>query len=249
MDRSCLISTLSNLLPASLAEELVDAFLELRQDVITATLGRSAPGKFAESFVQTLQYVGRGSFDSNPSVDEELRLAEVNLPGVDDGLRICAARVARAMYTLRNKRNIAHKGAVDPNVYDLRFLLAGAQWIMAELVRSASGLTMEEAGALIEGLSAPAGSMVEDFGGRRLVHGKLSVREEVLVLMHSFHPEPLTPAQISAHLDRRSPRTIRAVIREEWLNKLFQGDSTLGYRLTSHGVKEAVEVMLRAANS
>ena len=51
------------------------------------------------------------------------------------------------MYTLRNKRNIAHANEVDPNTVDLSLGHQSAGWILAELIRNAAGITMEEAGA------------------------------------------------------------------------------------------------------
>jgi hypothetical protein len=57
--------------------------------------------------------------DQKPNVDEYLnRKAELESKLPED-LRICAARIARAMYTLRNKRNVAHKGQMDPNTIDI----------------------------------------------------------------------------------------------------------------------------------
>ena len=48
------------------------------------------------------------------------------------------------MYTLRNKRNIAHKNDVDTNTHDLAFAHQGAAWITAELLRHATGVSMQE---------------------------------------------------------------------------------------------------------
>ena len=90
---------------------------------------------------------------------------------LDDDLRIAMARVARSMYTLRNKQNIAHKGVVDPDVGDLRYLLAGAQWVMSEFVRRACNLSMQEATRLVDTVQTPIGAAFEDFGTHKLVLG------------------------------------------------------------------------------
>ena len=79
MDRNRLVSALGGALPTELAEDLVDAFLEIRRDVATGTLGRTSPGKFVESFVQILQQLSRGSYEPKPKVDECLRNAESNM--------------------------------------------------------------------------------------------------------------------------------------------------------------------------
>lgn len=104
MERERLIGVLSGDLPEELARDLVDSFLALRQDLATKTYGRAAPGKFVETFVQVLQYLGDGSCENHPKVEAFLAGRVEQDTALDDGLRICGARVGRAMYALRNKR-------------------------------------------------------------------------------------------------------------------------------------------------
>ena len=155
MDEARLVQALSGLLGQTLAQELAADFVKLRQDCATATLERASPGKFVEAFVQCLQYVATGKYEAKPDVDAYLSKKAENETCLPEGLRICAARVARSIYTLRNKRNIAHKNPVDPNTFDLALVHQGAAWIMAEFLRNASGVSMQEAGALIELIQAP----------------------------------------------------------------------------------------------
>lgn len=119
MDRASLVAALASLLPKALAEDLVDSFIEIRQDIATRMLGRSAPSKFVETVVQSLQQLEAGSYDQHPPVDAYLKALESKATSLDDDLRLAAARVARSMYTLRKKRNIVHKRTVDPNRADL----------------------------------------------------------------------------------------------------------------------------------
>jgi hypothetical protein len=85
------------------------------------------------------------------------------------------------MYSLRSKRSIVHKGSLDPNRYDLRLLFAGAQWVMAELISSVNGVSMDEAGRLVEQVQVPVDGMVEVLHGKRVVHGVMTMREEILL--------------------------------------------------------------------
>lgn len=160
-----------------------------------------------------------------------------------DGLRVCAARIGRAMYALRNKRNILHKGDVDPNSYDLRFLYHASQWVMAELIRSVSRLSMEECGRPVEFVQAPAGGLVEDFGDRRLVLEAMPTKEELLVLLHTHYPEAVATKQIVLSLDRRSEKTVRNALRTLWASKLVEGSGRTGYRLTKRGFDAAVRIV------
>ncbi len=226
---------------SKLAAELAGDFIKVRQDHATGTLERASPGKFVETFVQCLQQVATGKFDEKPDVDAFLNQKLESLSALSDGLRLCAGRIARAIYTLRNKRNIAHKNPVDPNTFDLAFIHQGAAWIMAELLRNATGVTMQEAGVLIEQVQTPVGTLVEEIDGTHLVHGDLSVRGELLVLLHSRHPVPVRTDNLTRSMSNRSPGTIKNRLGELKVSKLVHGDHKGGFRLTRVGYEAALQ--------
>ena len=192
-----------------------------------------------ETFVQCLQYMNTGAYDAKLSVDKYLA-NEVENTSLPDGLRICAARVARSMYTFRNKRNIAHKNDIDTNTHDLLFMHQSASWIMAELLRHATGVSMQEAGALVELLQAPVGALVEEIDGTRLVHADVSVRVELLILLHSYYPDPVPVETVIKGLSRRSAGSVRNRLRDLHTQKLAHGDTKSGYRLTGAGHAAAI---------
>jgi hypothetical protein len=246
MKRRRLEGALATTIPADLAVELVSDFLQIRQDYATKTLGRAAPGKFVETLVQCLQHMARGAHEQNPKVDNFLDKQVESETALPDGLRVCAARVARSIYTLRNKRNIAHKNGVDPNTFDLAFIHQAAAWIMAELIRNATGITMQEAGTLIELVQAPVGTLVEEIDGTRLVHANVSIRGELLILLHSHHPERVAVADILASMKARSAGSVRNDLTKLRYEKLVHGDGKTGYRLTRTGHDAAVEEIGRS---
>jgi len=209
------------------------------------TFERASLGKFVETFVQCLQYLATGSFDEKPDVDGYLSKHAENTQ-LSEGLRICAARLARFIYTLRNKRNIAHKNPVDPNRFDLALAHEGAAWIMAELLRDATKVSMEEAGALIELVQTPVGTLVEEIEGVRLIHADTSVRGEVLILLHSHYPERVAVDSILATMRSRSAGSVRNRLSELRTEKLIFGEGAGGYRLTQAGYDAAVKAIKEA---
>jgi hypothetical protein len=243
LDRDGLVALLATRLPARIAAGLVDEFTQVRVDVLTGTLGRSSAGKFVETTVRALQYLDTGAHEKKPDVDGYLRKLDSVPSTLDDGLRICASRVARSAYTLRNKRSIAHSGEVDPNAYDLAYLLHATQWVLAELVRVVAGSSMKDAGELVAAIVAPVGGLVDDLGGRKVVLGRLSARDEVLVLMHHEHPAAVPVTDILAAMRRRDETTVRKAVRQLWRDKLIEGDNAPGYQLTSSGYAEATAVI------
>lgn len=243
MDRSAIIAALAKSLPVDLCEDLVRDYLQIRHDVTTRTLGRSAPGKFVETVVQCLQHLDAGRHDKKPDVDRFLIGLESRSANLRDDLRICANRIARAMYSLRSKRNIVHKGEVDPNSFDLRFLFSGAQWILAELVRLSAGISMEAAGKVIDLINAPIGALVEEVAGRRIVHADVSAPNEIVILLQSHYPEPLPLSAIVHSLNRRNAKAVGNAARELYSRKLIEGDGKTGYVLTRAGLDRAVSIV------
>jgi hypothetical protein len=197
-----------------------------------------------ETFVQCLQWIATGTYEVKADVDAYLKKVENEMP-LPEGLRLCAPRIARSIYTLRNKRNIAHKNEIDPNTADLAYIHQGAAWIMAELIRSASGVTMEEAGALIELVQMPVGALVEEIDGTRLVHADLSIPGEILILLHSHYPARVPVADILSSMSARSTGGVRNQLGRLRTEKLLHGDAKIGYRLTQQGHTAAVREIKR----
>jgi hypothetical protein len=240
MNEVRLSQALSGLIGQPLAGELSNDFAKLRRDLATATLERASPGKFVETFVQCLQRMATGEYDAKPNVGSYLSQKAENEISLPEGLRICATRLARAIYALRNKRNIAHKNPIDPNLFDLALAHQAAAWIMAELLRNASGISMQESGALIELVQTPVGNLVEEIDGTRLVHVDTSVRGEILILLRSHYPERVPIANILKTMRARSPGSVRNRLGQLRTAKLVHGDGEVGYRLTQVGYAAAV---------
>lgn len=245
MDQQRLQAALSTILSAELAKDITSDFIKIRADCATATLERASSGKFVETFVQCLQYISTGTFDDKPDVDGYLSRHAENQAATPEGLRICGARLARGMYTLRNKRNIAHKNPVDPNRFDLRISHEAAAWIVAELLRNASAIPMEEAGKLIELIQAPVGSLVEEIDGHRIVHAKTTIEGEILILLHSHYPDYVEVEKIVATVVRDNKRSVTNALPKMVRAKKIFGDTERGYRLTTVGYKQALELIIK----
>lgn len=244
MDKKRLSDAIESLVGSSLAHDISVDFLKLRCDVATGTLERASAGKFVESFVQCLQEISSGEHSAAPKVDHYLKNcveSDIRLPV---GWRLCGSRVARSIYTMRNKRNIAHRAEIDPNIIDLDFTHHGAAWIMAELIRCATGITMDEAAALIRLVGAPVGTLVEEIDGVRMVHAKVSTRVEVLLLLHSHHPDWVGSPQLVEWVGKNSAAT-RSRLSELHRDRLIVGNSNKGFKLTSTGYAAAVKQIPR----
>jgi hypothetical protein len=228
-----------------MATALVNEFVTIRRDAALNVVGRAAPGRFVESVVQALQFITTGTFDEAPGVARSLQLIESQKP-LDDGLR-CVVQAARAMYLFRNKRGLAHNNRIEANVADLHYLFSSAQWITSELVRLLSPYTSDEARRLVQQVLAPAAGIVEDMGNRKLVLVELPVRDEVLVVLHSYYPSSPTQRQVLDSVNRASTRTVLNALEWLWKRKLVDGAPESGYTLTRTGILRADTIVLGMA--
>ena len=242
MTPNALISKLSKHIDPSLSQDLVRDFMELRNDCKTGTLGRSSFSKFVETIVQILQFFERSSYDSKPDVDAYLKNLESRTTTLPDDLRICCARIGRSCYTLRNKRNILHKGLVDSNIYDLRYAYSACQWMLSEIVRHTISTDKSLAGKMIDSIQMPVSAVVEDFGDRKMVYGNLTVEEELMILLHSHYPEYIPLKQIQKSMDRRSKSAISGNLSKLWNLKLIHRENA-GYKLTQQGFNQAMNLL------
>lgn len=237
-----LVKHLGAHIPSPLAADLVENFVQIRSDAVTRTLERAAPGKFVETVVQVLQFIETKQYERTPKVDEYLRNLESRATSLPDDLRITLARIARASYTIRNKRNIAHKGAMDPNIYDLSYLYSASQWMLSEIVRNILAIDVQMANQLVALIQVPATQVVEDFGEKRVVLKPANAGEELLTLLLHYYPEAVPLLQIQKDMNRRAHSTVSKAIATAYRQRLVEGDRRDGYRLTSLGHKRAMEI-------
>lgn len=212
----------------------------MRLDVLTGTLERTSPGKFVESFVDCLCKISGKENSRRPRIDDYLDKDVVKETGLPGDLRLCGSRVARAIYTLRNKRSIAHRDVIDPNRIDLEFVYHAAGWVMAELIRCSSGGTMDEANKLIGFVTEPIKLFVEDFNGELLVLANVSARVEILLLLQAKFPEAVDLKQLFTWV-RKEQATVRSTLHRMSNDRLVFGSSKKGYKLTLLGRAEAVK--------
>ena len=244
MNFNSVIFFLAESLELKLSSELVNDFIKTRNDCISGILERASFGKFVESFVQAIQFLDKGEYEKKPDIDKYLNSLESRKSKIGDDLRICGNRIAKACYSLRNKRNIVHKGELKTNIYDLKFAFSCCQWLLSELIRntSKSNMSMEEASCFIEYIQRPINELVEDHGEYKLVYGNLTVKNELLVLLNAHYPEEVGIEKIKKSLERRPIPSINKAIRELWEKKYIIKNNN-SYKLTLIGRHEAINVV------
>jgi hypothetical protein len=239
---------LTNCIAPQLLDDLLKEFVLIKQDVVTGTLGRGSPGKFVETMVQIMQYLEKGQYDKQPAVDNYLKDIENRGTTLPDSLKLLVSRIARSIYSLRNKRGIGHKGEVDPNIMDLKYIFSGCQWILAELVRVYHVSHPDDAEKLIEVIGITPSVIIEDFGNfKTVLNRQIKPTDELLILLYSYYPSYVSVDQILKDMKRRAKKTVSGAIGALYKKAWIEGSKSDGYKLTSLGHRKAMKLIPKVA--
>ncbi len=88
-----------------------------------------------------------------------------------------------------------------------------ADWIVCELLRVHHGLSLEEAQALVDGLSIRELPLVwEVGGGKRVLRGGLSAKEKTLLLLYSSEEFTVMTEDLVAWVEYSNPHVFRSAV-------------------------------------
>ena len=162
-----------------------------------------------------------------------------------DTIRYHIPDVLLAIYNIRNKRGVAHvAGTIDSNYMDATFIVAGADWVMAELVRLLHNVTIDEARALVESLTTKQIPLIWQIGDHKRVISppgkKLPAKDKVLALLYNAYPKSVSVKDLLCWTEYKNPTSFKKDI----LDKLHRSDllhydkATGEVTLSPLGVKE-----------
>jgi len=186
---------LSSSIDATLVGHLLEHYQELKQKFF---LGQCEPselncGKFIEVAIRILEYITKGSytpFGGDISLDALAKeLEQMPKDKFYDSIRIHIPRILRAVYDIRSKRGVAHKGEINPNLMDATFVVSACDWIMAELVRLYHLGDPNEAQRIIDSIVERKLPIIEEFGDElKVLNPELPVADKILLILYKKHP-------------------------------------------------------------
>lgn len=180
-------------LPAGLCTPLINEFEQSLAEYRAADwekVGLKA-GKFCEIAYCICLGHASDSYPSAPSKPSNFPQACRDLEQFNKlkGRSICIQipKILVALYELRNNRAIGHiSGDISPNHLDAEIYLSGMKWVMGELVRNYSQLSLEMSRDIVEAVITRTIQIVwssEDL--RRVLDPKRTTYQKVLILLYA----------------------------------------------------------------
>ncbi|OZC46120.1 hypothetical protein CH286_16635 [Rhodococcus sp. WWJCD1] len=203
-------------IPNQLIDALFDAYTEAKRRFY---LGDHRPnevegGRFVEAAIRILELKVFGASTpigkQLPAVDGLIRKLE-STGGHDPALTIHIPRQLLPLYTIRNKRDVAHLGPdISPNLQDATAVVNGMDWIMAEFVRLYHQVSNTDAQRIINDLVTREVPAIQVFGSYPKLLKQITLPEHLLVLLYWRGTEGATREELSTWTAKAATRAATA---------------------------------------
>lgn len=162
-----------------------------------------------------------------------------------DAVRLTIPRILRGAYELRNSRDSVHVNLKVPvNHADTQAAVRLCSWILSELLRVyGTNGDMDDIAEMIESLSHPLSSYIDEHEGHRLIqHTGLSTTEEVL--LHLMNTTGETDVEdLIEWIPDASPRSVKGALGRLKQDREVRYDKENGTAiLTDLGRNRAAEI-------
>jgi hypothetical protein len=201
-------------------------------------LGKS--GTFSETIARILVFLSGGKI----ILAKEVKISELERKlshsGLHPSLKTIVPRMLITIYKLRSSRGGAHQSdEISPNYIDATYVYTCCNWIVCELLRLYHDSDISKIGKLINSIIKPEVPLLEEVDGETVIlSDKLTIKEQVLVLLRSKYPERVPIDVTKKVIKARNPRSIANELTKLANSKLIHRNEH-GVVLTSKGLKEA----------
>jgi hypothetical protein len=234
--------------PQDVVDALLNAYREIEENYILKKWKASEldAGHFVEAARRILEYELTGSYtpipQKLPNFNDTVLKSYENASG-DESFRILIPRALKSIYNIRNKRGVGHISGVSPNEMDSAYILYTVKWVLAELVRIASGLPIPETQKLVASITERKMELIwKESDITRILDSSLKARDQILVLL--YDQSPRRDEELQGIIEYSNKSKFRGILKELHRQRLIEYKTDGTCILSPKGVIQA-EVIAR----
>ena len=120
----------------------------------------------------------------------------------DEILTLAIPEVAESVYTLRNKKDVAHTKTIDPDSIDSVYCTTACDWMLSELVLLFLKVDESKVYELINSMLKKKVPIIEEFedGTFVILRKDFSRSDEILVTLYHFYPRRISNVELEERL-------------------------------------------------
>jgi hypothetical protein len=236
-------SALLNRFPEKLVDALLECYSEQRRNLLLGNLrpNEVEGGRFAEAAFRLLEHSAGWTFTPiGTPLNTEVLIKRLAGSPTPDSIRLHIPKTLRVIYDIRNKRDAAHLGdGIDPNLQDSTFVSAASDWVLAEFVRVAGGVSPDEAHKLVRAITIRRVPAVEDIGGfLKTLRPSLGPSDRTLLLLYHCADNGATEVELESWLKPSQRRNLRRTLNDLEHEKDLIVLTHARYKITRRGIQE-----------
>jgi hypothetical protein len=239
--------------PADIVDSVLDSYKEIESNYVIKKWKASEldAGHFVETVrrLLELELFGAATPLASPLskfTDQVIKQYE-GAQG-NESFRMLIPRVLKAVYNIRNKRGVGHAAGVSPNQMDATYILYSVKWVLAELIRLTSGLSVPETQQLVDSIVERRLEVIWKHRDiTKILDRRIKASDQVLILLYDHNPQ--TEEALRMAIEYTSASKFRAILKR--LHKTrhihFENDGTCS--LTPKGLVEAEAMLQKTAST
>jgi hypothetical protein len=237
----------------ALANLIVGTFQEVEKNFYLGSWKSSEldAGHFVEAVRRFIEFKLFGKYTAlNKSLslfNDTTIQSYMNASG-DDSYRIHIPRVLLGIYGIRNKRGVGHLSLISPNYQDASLILSSIKWVLAELLRLNSNVSIDDTIALVDQIVERNVEGLWEHGTitRILVEG-LSIKEQILFLL--FNSNVNNDEELRSIIEYKNQNYFKKILRDFHTDRFIEYLPSGECILTPKGAKVAEMVTLKKAKT
>ncbi len=231
----------------AIARSIVDAYREILDNFVIRKWKPSEldAGHFVEAVRRALDLELTVTYTpfsrSLPSFDDNA-LRHYEQQKGHESYRLLIPRALKAIYNIRNKRGVAHISDISPNEMDSTFILYAVKWILAELVRLKSGMSVSETQKLIDTIVERQSPLIWKEGEiTTILEPRMNARDQILVLL--YDRSPIKNDELQEIVEYSNRTDFRRILRKLHNDRLIHYHIDGNCRISPRGLTEAEKII------
>lgn len=247
MNINTIQKSFNNLIPQELTNELFQSYNKSLNEYSKQNWKYliNELAQFNEITYRIIEYLLTGSYtpikDKLPIFNENILIKWENIPNKEENIRIIIPRVLYSMYCIRNKRGAIHKNDISPNKMDANILLYNAKWILAELFRVCSKLSIEESQAVIDSIINREIDLMWKINDKtRILNQKMKCNDQILILLYSN--STMNVDDLIKNIEYSNKSTFKKILKDLHKKRLIEYDG-INCTISPKGLIQAEQII------
>lgn len=209
-------------------------------------------GRFSEMVMAALKNIFNGIVIDLNSINFDSLYNEMkNIPkstAEEELLYLAIPRVARSIYTIRNKKRVAHVKTFDPNTLDGFYVLNACDWILSSFLLLYHTSDVKEVGRIIMSIVEKKIPFIQEFedGGIVVLKPQLNFKWQLLLVLY-HHNRRVSNPELKNAIKPKYTQLLTTSLADLEKEKLIHRNKE-GSIITKLGIQKVETDFIRSRN-